>query len=468
MRLDYGLNLEQSQKLVMTPELRQAIKILQMSAVELTQYVNEQLQQNPLLEFNEQGGTAGTEPSGEGKRDDEDKYDIDWQEYFQDSSDLGYPAREKEYASREYGFEAFTAKAPSLSEHLNFQLAISGCPKELQPVVAYLIDSLDHNGYLKAGEEETAQQLGISPEKVVQAIEVLQSLEPAGVGARTLEECLLLQMKYLGLEDRLLEQIIRSYLPHLARGRLDKISDALGVDVKQVQQAADKLKLLDPKPGRNFSNSDDTKYIVPDVLVEKIENEYIVLVNDISAPRVKVNNFYRQAVQKNNPEIDSSVRKYVQSKLNSALWLIRSIEQRRLTLYKVAQKLVERQRDFLDYGIRYLKPLNLKDIADEVKMHESTVSRAAANKYMQTPRGVFEMKFFFSTGIGHKGGTQVSTKSVKKLLQEIIAGEDPRKPLSDQKIADLMAQQGVKISRRTVTKYRDELGIPAAGKRKRY
>lgn len=470
MRLDFGLHLEQSQKLIMTPELRQAIKILQMSSLELSQFVDQQVQENPLLEFDEGGERGGlTEvETGENREKSSEEYDVDWQEYFHDSSDLGYPVGQREEINQENSFENFTTKAPTLFEHLTFQLAISNCPTELVDIVQYLIGNLDASGYLKITVGEAAEELEQSPEKVAQALEVLQSMEPAGVGARDLKECLMLQVKHLGLRNKILEELINNYLPDLAKGRIDKIAAELQVNIKEVQQAADQLKFLDPKPGRNFSNYGETRFIVPDVVVEKIENEYIILVNDITAPRIKVNNFYRQAVQKNNQNIDRDTRKYVEAKLNSALWLVRSIEQRRLTLYRVAKELVEQQRNFLDHGIKYLKPLGLKEVAGRLGLHESTVSRATANKYMQTPRGVFEMKYFFSTGIKSKEGSQVSTKSIKKMLQEIIAQEDPQRPYSDQKIADLLEKQGVKISRRTVTKYRDELQIPSASRRKRY
>ncbi|MTI80503.1 MAG: RNA polymerase factor sigma-54 [Firmicutes bacterium] len=470
MRLDFGLQIEQSQKLIMTPELRQAIKVLQMSSIELTQYIDQELQENPVLELTDDGAEGGTsgEKEAEEPQGDENNYDIDWQEYFNDSSDLGYPAVPREVKSQEYGFEAFTAKAPSLAEHLNLQLVISNCPKELSDIVEYLIHSLDNNGYLNESIDGISQEMEVAQEQILRALEVVQSFEPIGVGARTLDECLLLQVKHLNLDDSLLQEIIKNHLSELAQGRLDKIAAKLQVSVKTVQETADKLKILDPKPGRQFSGPNDTRYIVPDLVVEKIDNEYIILVNDITAPRIKVSNFYRRTVQKNDPQVTGEARKYVESKLNSAMWLVRSIEQRRLTLYRVANELVKRQKEFLDCGVKHLKPLSLKDIASELELHESTVSRATANKYMQTPRGVFEMKYFFSTGIKSKGGEQVSATSIKKLLQEIIAGEDSKRPYSDQKIANLLAEQGFKISRRTVNKYREELQIPSAGKRKRY
>ena len=470
MRLDFGLKLEQSQKLIMTPELRQAIAVLQMSSLELDQYIEQQLQDNPLLEPLEDGPEKIDHEERavveEKTKDEEERFDIDWQEYFQDSSDLGYSAGPGEKLNREPCFEAFVTKAPSLTDHLNFQLSIAACPRGLEQTVRYLIGNLDSRGYLNISVAEVAAALKISESKVLKALEVLQSMEPVGVGARTLEECLMLQVNYLGIKNPILVEIIHNFLPDLAQGRLGKIASKLGVSIQEAQQAADQLRKLEPKPGRNFSSSEDTRYIVPDVVVEKIEGEYIILVNDIYTPRLRVNKSYQRVIKENKPDDDA--RKYVEAKMNSAVWLIKSIEQRRLTLYKVAKALVELQRDFLEYGVKFLRPLVLKDVAIKVEMHESTVSRATSNKYVQTPKGVFSMKYFFSAGINYEGGNQVSTESIKKTLQEIISEESSNKPYSDQKLADILVKRGIQISRRTVTKYRDELEIPSASMRRRY
>lgn len=460
LQLSFGLKQEQSQKMIITPELRQAIAILQMSALELNQFLEKELQENPFLEkVSEEAETT------EQWEQPEESFDIDWQNYFQDSSDLGYQ-RPSMKGQNDYNFEAFTAKAPDLTEHLDFQLTLTTCPAELRPVVAYLIGNLDYRGYLSIELQDVAKELGIKYAQAEAALAILQGMEPAGVGARTLTECLLLQVQYLGLSNPLLKILITDYLADLAAGRLNKIAAQLGVTVQQVQQAADLLRLLDPKPARNFSGDGEIRYIVPDVTVEKVEGEYIIFVNDTSGPRIRINESYKGVLKDAN--IDSNARKYVENKLNAAVWLIRGIEQRRLTLYRVANVLVKLQREFLERGVKYLKPLNLRDVAEQLELHESTISRATANKYMQTPQGIFEMKYFFSTGIKHNRGTELSSTSIKQLLQEIVAGEDPQKPLSDQKIADLMQAKGIKISRRTVTKYRDELGILSTTQRKRY
>ena len=254
--------------------------------------------------------------------------------------------------------------------------------------------------------------------------------------ARNLEECLLIQVKQLGIKDIVLESLIKNYLVDLSKGKLNRIAQEMGITVQAVQQAADLLKTLDPKPGRNFSNLHSTRYIIPDIILEKVEGEYVILVNDVAIPRITINSTYRSVLAKDKSH-DSRTRRFVESKLNAAAWLIRRIEQRRLTLYKVANCLVELQRDFLDNGVKYLKPLNLKKVAGMVGLHESTVSRATSNKYIQTPQGVFEMKYFFSTGLNNSAGTTTSSESIKKMLQEIVAREDARSPLNDQQISEI-------------------------------
>lgn len=471
--MDFGLNLEQTQKLIMTPELRQAITVLQMSSIELTEYVEQQVLENPMLEVKENNGDRAEE----GTRDQEilepqtakKEFDLDWAEYFQDSSDLGiYPSRGQREVSEYTGFEQFVTQAPTLADHLNLQLSLSKSGGKLKSEIQYLIGNINAKGYLVISLEEASEQLGVELDRLSEALKILQSFDPPGVGARDLQECLNIQLDLLKEENPIIRKLIADYLPELAGGRIAKIATKLNVTPHEVQDASDILKKLEPKPGRNFSHDDETRYIVPDVVLEKVEGQYIILVNDVAIPRLTINNAYREVLTKNSLA-DQNTKRFVEEKLNSAVWLIRSIEQRRLTLYKVTNCLVELQRDYLDFGVKHLKPLNLKKVADIVGVHESTVSRATSNKYIQTPQGVFEMKYFFSTGLsGTGGGDQVSAESLKKLLQEIVQEEDPANPLSDQKIAEYFGRKGVKISRRTVTKYRDELGIPSTNRRKRY
>lgn len=470
MRMGYGLNVEQTQKLIMTPELRQAITVLQLSSLDLSMYIEQQLEENPLLELREDENGREEVPAEEKPAEAEEEkgdYDLDWEEYFHDSSDLGMVRPEKPQEQQEFSYENFLSQAPTLSEHLLSQLHLSPCGPRERLIGEYLIGNIDENGYLQASVQEAAAQLKIGVSEVTVVLNLIQGFDPPGVGARNLVECLMLQVEHLGLKNEILNKLIKDYLVDLAKGKLNRIAQHLGVPVLAVQQAADILKTLDPKPGRNFTSLNDTRYIIPDIVLEKVEGEYFILVNDVTIPRITINSTYRSVLTQDK-NCDSRTRRFVESKLNAAAWLIRSIEQRRLTLYKVAKCLVELQRDFLDHGVKYLKPLNLKRVAEIVGLHESTVSRATSNKYIQTPQGVFEMKYFFSTGLNNAAGTMTSAESIKKMLQEIVAGEDSGTPLNDQKISEIFRHKGIKISRRTVAKYRDELGIPAIRKRKRY
>jgi len=468
VRMGYGLHMEQTQKLIMTPELRQAITVLQLSSLELSMYIEQQLQENPLLELKDESQESdGTNDAQEEVNEPEapGEFDIDWQEYFNDSSDLGIPKAGKVADQLEYSYENFVRQVPTLSEHLMFQLSLSLCGPREKLIGEYLIGNIDGHGYLQVTVEDVSGSLGVAVEEVEMVLSIIQTFDPTGVGARNLEECLLIQADQMGLNNSLLRQVIKDHLIDLAKGKIGKMAQVLGITVQEVQRVADIIKTLDPKPGRNFGSPNDTRYITPDVVLEKVGSEYIILINDNSVPRITINSAYRAVLNKN---ADTKTRRFVESKLNAAAWLLRSIEQRRLTLYKVANCLVELQRDFLDRGVKYLKPLNLKKVADIVGLHESTVSRATSNKYIQTPQGVLEMKYFFSSGLSSTAGSSVSAESIKKMLQEIVAAEDTKDPYNDQKLAEILKRRDINISRRTVAKYRDELGIAPIRKRKRY
>ncbi|AGL03544.1 RNA polymerase factor sigma-54 [Desulfoscipio gibsoniae] len=468
MRMGYGLNIVQTQKLIMTPELRQAITVLQLSSLELGTYVEQQLQENPLLEIGEDFEKVSVEehlPDESGAGEKQKEYDIDWQDYFHDSSDLGMSRSEVRREQNEYSYEHYVTRAPNLIEHLMLQLGLIRCAKRKRDIAEYIIGNINDHGYLGCSIDEIAKQVDAVADEVLDALKIVQAFDPPGVGARSLQECLLLQLTYLGIDDPLAHVVVERHLMDLADGKYSRMAQVLGVPVQEIQRVADLLKTLDPKPGRNFSNFNDNRYIVPDIVLNKVDGEYVIITNDTSVPRLTINNTYRAVLGQDKG--DSQTKKFVEHKLNAAAWLIKSIEQRRLTLYKVTKCLVDLQRDFLDYGVKHLKPLNLKTVADIVGLHESTVSRATSNKYIQTPQGVFEMKYFFSSGL-NAGGSAVSAESIKKTLREIVDGEDPKKPLNDQQIADILNGRGVKISRRTVAKYRDEMNIPPIRKRKRY
>ncbi|SHG53300.1 RNA polymerase, sigma 54 subunit, RpoN/SigL [Thermosyntropha lipolytica DSM 11003] len=461
MKITHEIFMEQQQKLIITPELRQAIAVLQMSALELQEHINRELAENPFLEERDEEGEEEKEDREE-LAADEDKIE-EWLEYYHDR-DIGINVREKE----EYkNFENYITRQPSLYEHLHFQLSLALKDPEDLEIGDYIIGNIDNNGYLTVSVEEIASHLNQEREKVEKVLKVIQTFSPYGVGARDLAECLLLQLMHYGKESSLARAIIQNHLDDVARGRINKIAQKLGVSQKEVQDICDLIRTLDPRPGLQYSNNEEIKYVVPDVLVEKIEGEYVVIINDINFPRLMINHVYEEILR--SPEnFSPETKKYLEEKMGSALWLIKSIEQRRMTLYKVARCIVDRQKEFLDKGIAYLKPLTLKQVAEMVNVHESTVSRAVANKYMQTPQGLFELKFFFSSGLQAGGEEKVSSTSIKHMLHDIIAGEDSSHPLSDEAITKILEEKGIKISRRTVAKYRQELGIPPAVSRKRY
>ncbi len=461
MKLVQDISLQQQQKLLMTPELRQAIAILQMSTLELSEYIQKELEENPFLEEREREEQADLEKA----KEEQDKAKLEeWLDYYNEG-DTAYINKDQEL---EKSFENFLTRRPSLYEHLEFQLHLASRNEEDLVIGNYLIGSIDSNGYLCIDLKEAAGKLSVSLQKVNEVLEIIHTFHPHGVGARDLPECLLLQLKHFGKESFLARRIIEQHLPDLAGGKLNKIAQALCVTVLQVQEISDLIKTLDPRPGLQYNNNNEIKYIMPDVFVEKVEGEYVVIVNDSHFPRLIVNHVYDSIIRSHDSS-SQDARKYLEEKMGSAIWLIRSIEQRRMTLYKVARCIVDIQSDFLDRGVEYIKPLNLRQVASMVEVHESTVSRATTNKYIQTPQGLFEMKYFFGTGVqSSHGAEKVSSKSIKRKVEEIIAAEDCGHPLSDEAIAEILKKRGIRISRRTVTKYRQEIGISSAMGRRRY
>ncbi|SHH36971.1 RNA polymerase, sigma 54 subunit, RpoN/SigL [Caloranaerobacter azorensis DSM 13643] len=459
MRLGFELSLQQSQKLIMTPELRQAIKILQYTNFELSQFIEEELEKNPLLEI------ESREDNAEKDIDlDELKSGIDWKEYLGKYDDISYSSY-KEDDSNDWILENYITYKTTLKEHLLFQLNLTLFDEMDKKIGEFIIESLDENGYLRITTNEIANRLKVDDDRVENVLKIIQTFDPVGVGAKDLKECLKIQLEDRGIKDPYVFKVLENYLEEIACNKLTKISKELGISIKKVQNICDLIKTLEPKPGRGFINSsDDVKFIKPDVTLEIIDGEYIIQVNDVTAPRLTVNNYYRRLL---NQAIEEAIVKFIKCKLDSALWLIKSIEQRRMTIYRVAEAIVRYQREFFEKGKKALKPLSLKVIADELEIHESTVSRAINGKYIQTPKGIFELKFFFSRGV-LANQEEISSTSVKSMIKELIESEDPKKPLSDQKITDILRKKNIKISRRTVAKYRDELNIPSSNLRKRY
>ncbi|MGE5370761.1 MAG: RNA polymerase factor sigma-54 [Solirubrobacterales bacterium] len=464
MRLSHEIALEQQQKLLMTPELRQAIMILQLSSLELNEHVQKELDENPVLEVRDEGDDENL-PTADDDRDDE-LVDPEWKEYFLDRSDLGYSQPVDE--ERRNSLESYVAAVPTLREHLTAQLNLTACHDDELRIGRFLIGNIDENGYLRVSIPDTAADLGVTEAAVEIMLTAIQSFDPSGVGARTIAECLRIQLEQQGKLTPEIARILEEFLDEIGRGRLSRIAAAVGLTVTEVQEIADLIRTLDPKPGSTFAAADEVRYVVPDVIVELVNGEYVILVNDGASPRLALSQLYQDMLRQPGM-FNEDARNYLKDKLNSAVWLIRSIEHRRMTLYNVARTLVDVQRDFLDKGVKSLKPLNLRQIADMTGLHESTISRATNNKYIQTPRGVFELKYFFSGGIhSSEGGESFSSRSVKKTIEEMIHKEDTHKPLSDQQIAETLNEQGFEISRRTVAKYRTELGIGSTAKRKRY
>ncbi len=456
MRIGFNLQMQQTQRLIMTPELRQAIAVLQLPVAELEEFIETELLENPCLEAEPKEETEEPDRSAEARK---------LLDYLASPDYTGSGGGAAGSDEEEPGFEAFTATVPTLPEHLIGQLYLASLTEADRRIGEFLIDSLNDHGYLTIPTPEAADQLGVPEEQVLAVLKVIQSFDPAGVGARTLKECLLLQWATVDDGNEIVPTIIERHLDDLGDGKVVKIAEALGVTPVDVQAAADMIRTLDPKPGRRFGRPNETRYVVPDVAVERVGRDYVVIVNEAPVPKLSVSGQYRQML---GGHIEADARKYVEEKIHSALWVIKAIEQRRMTLYKVTEAIVRFQRDFFDFGVRHLRPLTLRDVGDEVGVHESTVSRAVSGKYVQTPRGTFELKFFFSSGVEGARGQGVAQESVKRMIADLIARENPEDPLSDQHLTDMLTRQGIQISRRTVAKYREEMGVASSSKRKRY
>ncbi len=456
MRLNYDLTLEQSQKLIMTPELRQAIQLLQYTSLELNSYLKREMEENPLLEL------EGPSDDAHSMETVKEEKDIDWKEFLESYDDISYRS-EVDRNRKEYSFENFVSYTPSLKDYLIEQLNMISLDAAEYRIADYIIQNINSNGYLDSTTSEISSQLRVSEEEVEAVLTVIQSFEPYGVGARSLKECLLIQVK--DEKDFLLKRVINDHLEDIASNKIALIAKELDITIQKAQEYVDFIKCLEPKPGRTFrGDGDDTRYITPDASIEEIDGEFVIFINDVTGPRLNINQYYKSLLKDGG---DVETTEFLQEKLNSAMWLIKSIEQRRQTLYKVVESILKYQKEFLIHGEKRLVPLTLKDVAEDIEMHESTISRATSGKYVQTPRGVFELKYFFTTGLSGKSG-EVSATSVKSIIKGIIDGEDQKKPLSDQVISNLLKERGMEVSRRTVAKYRDELKIPSSSRRRRF
>ncbi|MGE5188546.1 MAG: RNA polymerase factor sigma-54 [Gemmatimonadota bacterium] len=477
MALELRQSLKMSQQLVMTPQLQQAIKLLQLSRLELQQAVREELEINPVLEEVAEdapedatqraanAGAAEDEAPPPGKDGLIDR--VDWNYYFDDSAPQGGRSeREREDEDGRPYYENLLTRKPSLSEYLEWQVNLSAADGSLREVARYLIGNIDEDGYLKVSAEETAEALGKPLEEIERAIAVIQGLDPSGVGARDLRECLMIQARERGDDFALPLAILSDQFDLFSKGDVAGIARRLRIPKETVKDAFQRLVTLWPKPGRAFLG-DDVQYITPDVYVFKMDGRWIITLNEDGQPRLRLSAYYRDLLSSRD-RLAKADKEFLKQKVNSALWFIKSIQQRQRTIYKVVESLLKLQGDFLEKGPKYLKPLTLRDVAEDIGMHESTVSRVTNGKYVYTPHGIFELKFFFNSGLNRDGGEEdIASKSVKEKILEILKTEGRDKPLSDQEIVRLLRNQGIRIARRTVTKYRQAMGVLPSSKRKK-
>jgi len=443
LNLNFKLNLEQTQKLIITQQLKQSLSILNMSLNELEIEVAKEGQENPVMEV-------------------EKKEPVDWEKYMES---MKVNSKKEQYLSgyessdEKTNFENMVRYEESMYEHLKAQISCILSKQCDNSIAQHIIDSMDGDGYLREDIGEISKRLGISTQKAKDILEVVQTLDPPGVGATSLEECLCIQLKEQGIHDEVLESVIRENLSLIAQKRYKDICKKYKIDMEKVHEYCSKIKSLEPRPGRMFESGNE-KYVAPDVIVEDIDGEFFVRLNETSIPHITISDFYQNLLKNTQ---DEEAKEYIKHKLNSAANLIKNIESRKSTILKVSQEILRRQIDFFEKGTNHLKPMILKDIAQELEFHESTISRAVNGKYMLTPYGLFELKFFFS---GSPSCEDVAANSIKSIIKDIIDEENKKKPYSDQKICEILDRKGISVSRRTVAKYRDEMGVLSSSQRK--
>ena len=459
MEMKIRLQMAQRQQLVMTPRLQQALKLLQLPTLELEQVLKTEVQSNPLLEIEEEEDDGDRQESDSREEPQAGNTD-NWDDMFNDGFEMQYT--EQEDLSEEF-VERVPVGKQSASDNLQQQLRMSSNDNELLKVAEYIVGSLDDRGFLTVALEEIQNVFQIAPARAKAALELVQALDPPGIAARDLSECLLLQLKALGKDDSLVATILRDHFNELMQRKYHEIARKLKLTVEDIQDAAHSIGELDPKPGLELS-SEEPHYIIPDLIVEEVDGEYVIYLNDRHLPRLRIAENYKDYLSSKNKE----TKDYVSGRLNQAQWLIRTVEQRRSTMVKVMAAIIEEQRAFFDKGPQALRPLTLQQVASKIGMHESTVSRVTNNKTVQTPRGIFRLKYFFSSSLSTEDGDEVSAKAAKSRIQEIVSKEDRKKPLSDQKIADILREEGLMIARRTVAKYREQLCVLPARLRKEF
>ena len=446
---------QQRQQLVVTPQMRQSLHLLQTPIFELQSLVQQHLQENPVLEeglFNHEPLPDNFDESFESNEKDE----VSEMLHLHDD-EVTLPQEKERHSDweerREYFLSSIT-KAESLGEHLRQQLVFTeGVEQEL---VEAVIDAIDDDGYLTMSVEELVRVTGRDEAAVAEGVSVVQGFDPAGVGARDLKECLLLQLKNLGKDETLAARIVRDYLEMLGARKLGEIARLTGATREDVQQAAGLIAALEPKPGRAFG-AETPRYVVPEVVVNKVNGEYVVSLNSDDLPRLRINHYYRGLLD--DPGTTAETRDYIKDKIQSGMFLIKGIEQRQRTILKIANQIVKSQKEFLEHGVDALKPLTMAEVAEVIGVHETTVSRAVAGKYIQTPQGIYDIKYFFTPGYKTASGDDVSSQTIKDAIGRIVMTEDCRDPYSDDELVAILKEKGIKIARRTVTKYREALNI---------
>ena len=522
MAIELKQQLKMSQQLVMTPQLQQAIKLLQLNQLELVNLVQQELQENPVLEESDveeetdgeradatESDGLSDESSGQelpldqqltandlsadgansdevGPTDAEKIADIEWEQYIESHPMTGLDSSGGMGDDDRPSLEATYARRPSLAEHLDWQLQVTDLDEASREIAEWIIGNIDDRGFLRSTVEEISKQFGAEEADIERVLAAIHRLDPTGVGARDLRECLLLQIDILKIDHPLARVLVDQHVELLQKRDFRGLSRLTGATLHEVAVAARVVGGLEPRPGRGFGG-DDPVYITPDIYVYKIGDDFHVLLNEDGLPKLKINSMYRDVLAKGGSALSdnsSSVKRpvgateraelverdtknYVHEKVRSAIWLIKSIHQRQRTIYKVMQSIIQYQRDFFEHGLAHLKPLNLRDVADDIEMHESTVSRVTTNKYVHTPQGIFELKYFFNSSIGRfDGGEALASESVKEKIRKIIDNEDPVRPISDQRIAEMLKAANIDIARRTVTKYREAMNILSSTKRK--
>ena len=514
MAIQLKQQLKLSQQLVMTPQLQQAIKLLQLNQLELVAVVEQELQENPCLEEEEreadtpgelsdvspgemqeqdasdsseleltpEAGSSSPDGAAAGEGGDsaevdanstadptdmEKIADVDWAAYMDSQPQTGLEGRSGAGEDAHRSLEATLTTRPSLADHLEWQIHLSDFDEEEVAVSEWIIGNLDERGYLACSVEDIAEQSGFGSERVSEVLHKVQALDPAGVAARDLRECLMIQIRQLRITDSVVNALVGEHLDLLQKRDFRRLAKLLDTDESELAAASRVIASLEPRPGRDFG-SEDPVYITPDIYVHKVGEDFHVILNEDGLPKLRVSEAYKKVLsdRQGHSSDEKETRDYVQDKMRSAMWIIKSIHQRQRTIYKVMQSIIRHQTEFFDKGISHLRPLNLRDVADDIGMHESTVSRVTTNKYAHAPQGIYELKYFFNSSISRVGGDALASESVKERIRKIIACEDGSRPVSDQRIVDLLKESDIEIARRTVTKYRESMHILSSTKRR--